>query len=424
MAGLGEGINETGALSSRRGRSGRSRPFADSVADRPDGCSKSPSGRHGRRCAMCRTARPSRRGARIRLSPEVLSGEQEAEVAGMGALSGCPTQMGWSAISAAAASSWSRSRAARPGKGISLPLGVLRPRRNLGPGQAAKRALESGARGRRRRRPFYMVGGSWRTLARIDMLLTGYPLPIAHQYRMAPDRPAELLKALRGQQGRSQGARLLRSPVSPRSRMRQAARSLVEVDRAERAGRLELRHPRRACSSTICSTERRASSIRWSRRRARREGASAVSSSMATCSTAGSRRCSTTPIARLRLAACLLADVAWAAHPDFRAERGVEMALHGNWVGDRRSGPGDDRPGFVLQFRRRPRFRDPATRLSARPTTERASLGARDAPRPALSGGVAASLSEAGSSRRDSLLRLEINRRRRGALRRRRSSGA
>jgi exopolyphosphatase/guanosine-5'-triphosphate,3'-diphosphate pyrophosphatase len=42
--------------------------------------------------------------------------------------------------------------------------------------------------------------------------------------------------------------------------------------------------------------------------------------------------------ARLRLASCLLADVAWQAHPDFRAERGVDMALHGNWVGV--DGPG------------------------------------------------------------------------------------
>src|SRR5690606_28984485 len=45
--------------------------------------------------------------------------------------------------------------------------------------------------------------------------------------------------------------------------------------------------------------------------------------------------------ARLRLAACLLADVAWQAHPDFRAERGVDMALHGNWVGI-------DAPGRVM----------------------------------------------------------------------------
>ena len=37
--------------------------------------------------------------------------------------------------------------------------------------------------------------------------------------------------------------------------------------------------------------------------------------------------------ARLRHAACLLADVGWRANPEFRAERGVEIALHGNWVG-------------------------------------------------------------------------------------------
>ena len=36
---------------------------------------------------------------------------------------------------------------------------------------------------------------------------------------------------------------------------------------------------------------------------------------------------------RLRLAACLLGDIAWNAHPDFRAERAVDMAIHGNWVG-------------------------------------------------------------------------------------------
>ncbi len=37
--------------------------------------------------------------------------------------------------------------------------------------------------------------------------------------------------------------------------------------------------------------------------------------------------------ARIRHASCLLADVAWQANPDFRADRAVEMALHGNWVG-------------------------------------------------------------------------------------------
>ncbi|MDB5718692.1 MAG: Ppx/GppA phosphatase, partial [Sphingomonas bacterium] len=38
-------------------------------------------------------------------------------------------------------------------------------------------------------------------------------------------------------------------------------------------------------------------------------------------------------VARLRNAACQLADVGWRAHPEFRATRGLETALHGNWVG-------------------------------------------------------------------------------------------
>ena len=40
----------------------------------------------------------------------------------------------------------------------------------------------------------------------------------------------------------------------------------------------------------------------------------------------------TPQLARLRHAACLLADVGWRAHPEFRAERGLDVALHGNWV--------------------------------------------------------------------------------------------
>ncbi len=43
-------------------------------------------------------------------------------------------------------------------------------------------------------------------------------------------------------------------------------------------------------------------------------------------------------MARLRHAACLLADVGWHANPEFRAERGVEVALHGHWVGIDASG--------------------------------------------------------------------------------------
>ena len=35
---------------------------------------------------------------------------------------------------------------------------------------------------------------------------------------------------------------------------------------------------------------------------------------------------------RLHMAICLLSDIAWRGHPDFRAEKAVELVLHGNFV--------------------------------------------------------------------------------------------
>ena len=72
----------------------------------------------------------------------------------------------------------------------------------------------------------------------------------------------------------------------------------------------------------------------------------------------------TAELARLRHAACLLADVGWRANPEFRAERGVEIALHGNWVGDRRRRPGADRAGAAHQLGRDDRYAGAAGRLA------------------------------------------------------------
>ncbi len=116
--------------------------------------------------------------------------------------------------------------------------------------------------------------------------------------------------------------------------------------------------------------------------------------------------------ARLRLAACLLADIAWAAHPDFRAERGIDMALHGNWVAI-------DAPGRVMlalalfcNFGGGRELPYPAIAALCSPEQlKRASmwgfamrLGQR------LSGGVAAGLRLSRLARDGDVLRLEIGR--------------
>ena len=62
-----------------------------------------------------------------------------------------------------------------------------------------------------------MVGGSWRALARLDMALTDYPLPITHQYRMAPDAAAPSCSAPIA--ALEQGATRRASPSLSASRM-------------------------------------------------------------------------------------------------------------------------------------------------------------------------------------------------------------
>ncbi len=83
-----------------------------------------------------------------------------------------------------------------PGEGISLPLGSLRV------GSSPKltdiiSALEAGLKQSRLRRAargqgLYLVGGSFRALALLDMKTAGHPLPIVHNHRIAPGRLADL----------------------------------------------------------------------------------------------------------------------------------------------------------------------------------------------------------------------------------------
>ena len=45
-------------------------------------------------------------------------------------------------------------------------------------------------------RVFYAIGGTWRSLARLHMHDSGYPLHVMHEYRMDPDELADFLKVL------------------------------------------------------------------------------------------------------------------------------------------------------------------------------------------------------------------------------------
>ena len=283
---------------------------------------------------------------KIGFEPEILSGSQEAHMAGQGVLSAIPDADGIVGDLGGGSLELVDVAEGQVRRTVSLPLGVLRIQAAAAKGEAAlarkvaKAVEESGFRKSAKKRPFYLVGGSWRALGRLDILINDYPLPIVHQYSMRAERPAELQSVI-GEVDRLKlknvaSLSVSRVPTLPNANL--LLKLLVDelkpshlvvssfgiregllydaLDAKSRARDPLLSAAREAGRGLGRFAEHGALLDRW-----------------------------IAPIfddepdsARLRLGACLLADVAWQAHPDFRAERGVDMALHGNWVGV--DGPG------------------------------------------------------------------------------------
>ena len=125
--------------------------------------------------------------------PEILSGEQEATMAGLGVLSGIPDADGLVGDLGGGSLELVDVGQGEVRASMSLRLGVLRLTETAIKPETLQKKLAkaldpSDFRKRGRKRPFYLVGGSWRALARLDMMLTRDPLPIMHGYAMTPGR--------------------------------------------------------------------------------------------------------------------------------------------------------------------------------------------------------------------------------------------
>jgi len=277
----------------------------------------------------------------IGLDVELLSGDEEALAAGRGVLSGIPEADGIVGDLGGGSLELVEVSGGQIGERVSFPLGVLRLAavRAKGKGaldrHVAKLLKKSGWQGRGKGRPFYLVGGSWRSLARVDMHLADYPLPIAHHYPMPPQRITRLNRAL----AHIDKARLREVPDLS------AARIPTLGDAAALLG-VVLRHL--GSPTTIVSAyglregllyaaldpavQREDPLIVATRDEGRRLGRFAEHGDLLDRWIAPLFAGEAADLARLRHAACLLADVGWHANPEFRAERGLDVALHGDWV--------------------------------------------------------------------------------------------
>jgi len=180
-----------------------------------------------------------------------------------------------------------------------------------------------------------MVGGSWRALARLHQALTDYPLPIVHQYVMAPLEAQRLVRAL-GQLDSKRIKALAAITSSRVGSLGDAAMLLAALARNLKPSSLVvsaygLREG--LLHSSLPEAVREIDPlIEAAREEGVRQGRFPEHGDLLDRWIAPLFNGEPPQLARLRHAACLLADVGWRAHPEFRAERGLDVALHGNWV--------------------------------------------------------------------------------------------
>jgi exopolyphosphatase/guanosine-5'-triphosphate,3'-diphosphate pyrophosphatase len=276
---------------------------------------------------------------------DVIDGEAEARAAAFGLVSGIPDADGVVGDLGGGSLELIRVANGEMGNRISLPIGALRldairkrDRRALAPFIAnalAKMDWAEEGRGK----PFYMVGGSWRALAQIHIWMEDHPLPIVHQYEMPADAPAKMFRSLSHTDAVTLKSvphlSTSRLPSLPGAAMLLAAvvkklgsSTVVASGFGLREGLLFADLPPEERASDPLITAARAEGARHGRFAEHGDMLFTWMDPLFAATPGGESAAER----RLRLAACLLSDIAWRAHPDFRPERGVDVALHGNWV--------------------------------------------------------------------------------------------
>ncbi len=272
----------------------------------------------------------------IGLPCRVLSDEAEARHAGQGVLYAIPGADGIAADLGGGSLELVDLDGEATGTGISLPLGVLRVDPGAAGRKVARREIRAALRDSGLRsdgRPLYLVGGSWRALARIDMAVTDYPLPITHLYRMAPKRARELARVTMSDDP------LWTSAAPPARHATAPVAAMILEILVEEIDPPSLIVSAAGIREGLLYSNLRASTrlldplIEAARERGGEGAKPAQHGEHLDRWMAGLFSDDEPAMRRLRLASCLLADVAWQAVPAFRAERAIETALHGNWFG-------------------------------------------------------------------------------------------
>ncbi|WP_136634624.1 Ppx/GppA family phosphatase [Pseudooceanicola onchidii] len=136
------------------------------------------------------------------LKIQVIPGEEEARLSAQGVMLGWPGSYGLVCDIGGSSMELAEIKGGQVGRRVTSPLGPLKLREVPGgrkgrrafiKEQVSKLAAEMGAQ----RDRLFLVGGSWRAIARIDMDRLNYPLHVLHEYRMSPKAVRATTKYIR-----------------------------------------------------------------------------------------------------------------------------------------------------------------------------------------------------------------------------------
>ncbi|WP_394891135.1 exopolyphosphatase [Mesorhizobium sp. AaZ16] len=276
----------------------------------------------------------------------VLSGREEAHYSALGVISGFHPADGIAGDLGGGSLELVDVAGEAIGDGITLPLGGLRLQdmsRNS-PAVAARIAREELAKAKLLKagqgRVFYAVGGTWRNLARLHMNMTGYPLNVMHHYELGIESSSAFLRQVaRGDIDKMKGIEGISK--NRRTLLPYGAAVLLEIIAAMEPSKIVvsalgvregflfslLSKQEQRLDPLIAASEElavlRARSVTHAHELVQWTGQSLAAFGVE----------ETEEEARYRHAACLLADIGWRAHPEYRGTQSLNIIAHASFIG-------------------------------------------------------------------------------------------
>jgi exopolyphosphatase/guanosine-5'-triphosphate,3'-diphosphate pyrophosphatase len=276
---------------------------------------------------------------------QVISGKREAELSALGVVSGFYRPDGIVGDLGGGSLELTDIHWHKINTGVTLPLGGLalqdtstksikKAEKIVKKALGGARLLKAG-----KGRTFYAIGGTWRALARLHMWQKGYPLHVMHGY-VIPAREAHDFAGLVHRVGPETLSQIEVVSDARRSLLPYAALVLEHV--------IEQARPKDVVISALGvregllyemldADERRkdpliaaASELNVLRSRSPAHGEELIAWTDRFMASTGLDE--TAEERRLRHAACLLADIGWRAHPDYRGEQSLNIIANAAFI--------------------------------------------------------------------------------------------